>query len=1361
MEPLPHIRSSSISKATPNREYVATAADVHKVLPLSLSYPAPTTAATEEGINRKNLRREAGLRVQHIVCGVAESSTYKEVLVHIEDRFAHTSHAELRPLVQPSQLPSIVRPREPQAMKFLRAAPFFHKSDRERDPGLILPAAALGSGPTYVGADGHRMAAEVGTEASTELPSSSTGFTEAHRWEMLGVADRVFFRHAVEDGQRSADGSAVHSGTARQLELYCHAAPSPLDQLPTFQEKYAYLCELETAGRQCVISYESWDQHVILEMMAVQYVTFVLKPSIDLLRREESEQRDAIVHEQERLSYFMYNESPLALEVQEGKRAMKARELQLNRILQLTPAAPRHRRGPQSPAPADTAARAPLVTVMIPVTPTPSSTATPLQSRAAREGAGLSSSISAREASPTPSLPPSGTSVSSDEARRVLRSYVQRRHGASLNAIGTLAATPQDSRIWSKNIMATFSSPSSNDNTRRTSVLVLPPISSAQAPRRNTIGIADCVALFDETMRHREQLISAEQRSRTAMYQSFDEEMQVVLEWQRRRMHLERLLYWRHQRELVLQEEVEALTTVTPALHQNAKALLKMLEEEEDAARQKMEGEERASFNAVWQAHEELRHVCIIVALQRRCMAALDLRVWRVEAVARRRLVFNEESSLRNYRQRLYLESLSSTLTRASAQLRALSLVSVDPTQRKALRVLQNAFRLSLRGRLGWRYTHEILGREIRDSRNVRKIARGTAVFQSFKAVLSAEEARLSEEQAQQHLRERCALFSSESGYRTALLAQQEFARQVLTRERVLHVEEVYAPLFTGLVEGENEMRLVQEVEEELKREALFATNVALVDIIRRKDATAEEERVCRVSTRHQERASWSQLLSIQLDEREVHRINDETREAEWESARVAFAELAEKRIRHHHECAMMSCIAHLAEAVAELLSTEVMNDPIRRGIERAEATAAIGLLESMATAQCALYASVLTHRRQVELNKVHQQAICVEETESRADILREEATSWAFTELQLFDLFSGPLHDFIVRRSAVKSISVWYRALLDGTIGRAVSRQRLREDLARHREDRQLRSQRIAQRLHMEHVRRQLDTLMMEMRKEQLEAVQRQLDLLVQREEPRGREHIESLQMIIFGVLVSSEESQMTDVRRNISSSEALICWQDSERPEAPMKKWGRTSEEMSEDDFALRIQRAWRRRAARVQCKRMLALREQVAALEVQGRAAVELEELEAAATQLFKPCLSFFYLDTYVRRSLTRACVELAVANVDATQAQEWSDRLALLWDMRYDDCDLCLCEDEARSRRLLEAHFYRPFILQSELKEEEQHQRTMLVQERVFFLLRILVRKECKQRLALGSDEVQQRASLHAQLTAATPVDAQGP
>ncbi|TPP50865.1 hypothetical protein CGC20_25890 [Leishmania donovani] len=1323
-------------------------------------------ASTEDGINRNRLRQEAGRRVQHITCGVAERETYRGVLLHIEDRFAHTSQGELRPLVLPPQLPSIVRPRDPQMSKFSRGMAICHKLKGGGSAGACLSAAAVTGGPKHGGAVGHLESAEATTEASTEAPSASTGFTDAHRWEMLDVTDRAFFRCSTANAPTSRGGSMASSSVAAPLEPRTLAASTPMDLLPTLAEKCAYLCELETAERQYVLAYERWDQQVVLEMMAVNFVTFVLKPSMDVLRKEELEQREAIAQEEDRLSFYMYNDSPLALQVQEGKKALKARMLQLDRILGLTSAAPR---------PTALVEEAAEATHATPVTAAPASAAVPVQSEGVSKVSPVSFSLDARTASSVTATSPQlplDAGVPSDEARRILRRYVLQRHGTSLSAVGACTTMPQDDNNWSQTMASAYPCGDRSDTVCQSSTLILPPIASAQAPRRNAVGIADYIALLDESTKYYEQIVKTEERCRADMSQAFYEELQVVLEWQRRRMHLERLLYWRRQRETVLQEEVEALITVTPVLRLDEKVLLllKILEGEEETVRRSVQDEEHASLQLLRQAGEDLRDVFNNVSLQERCMDALNSKVWTAEAVARRRLVIAEEADERRFSERLYREHLLSTLTGGMAQLRVLWHVSTAPAQCAALQVLQKAFRRSLRGRLGWRFTHQALGREINDARNAKKIATGKLAFQSFKNVLLAERTQLCEEQAQQHLREQYKLFANESGDRAAVCAEQEWSRNDVARAHLLHIEEVYAPLLTGTVVAESEVRLELEVEEELDRDALLATNAALIGIIEQKEATLLKERAGRKSNVREERASWHQLLSVEYDEREVHRLDEEVREAARENARAAFAEAAVKESRRHHERAMLMHVARMSEALVRLLGYEVGDSAMRRGIEEEEAAAARNLIDTMATTQCAAYASALEQRRQVELNRVHQQAICIEETENRASILHEEAAAWATTEQEVHILFSGPLHDLMVRRGAVNVISTWYTALRNGEIGRSVSRQRLRDDLSRHREERQMRSQQIAQRLHTQRVRSQLDILMMEMQKDQQEGVQQLLNILVKLEEPRKREQIESLQEIVFEILERNAEAHLVEVRRNFVNTEALIWQQESYERKVLKKAWRRTREELleqrrrqlSEDYFALRIQRMWRKYAAELECRRnMSAQRAQVAALEVQARAAVGLEELEEAATQLYKPCLSSLYFDTHVRRSLARACDELAVGVADATQAEEWSERVSLLWEMRYEDCDPCLCEDEARARRVLEAQFHKPFLLQSELKGEEHLQRTMLMRERTLFLLRILAREERQRRLSLMSAEDQQRVSLRGQLAASTPADAQTP
>ncbi|KPA80307.1 hypothetical protein ABB37_04591 [Leptomonas pyrrhocoris] len=1377
MHALPPIRSarSSSGSSAKNRSDTVRASDVSSSE--TSQNTRDTTASAADGINRNKLRQEAGRRVQHITHGVAEQQTYLNMLQHIRGQFAHTSPLPLQPLVLPPQWPSTARPREPQTAKFSRGIALYKNLQKHNDAALPASAAVReGSHTSYdasaagVGMtkDADLKAATVAAAATdgtasyvpTELPSTPTNFSRAHRWETINTDDRTFFQRraldALERNSVTAEAEAeenIADGRRMSGDLVEEVDLSPLDELPTLQEKVAYLSDLESASRRHVMAYERWDQQVISEMMAVRYVTFVLKPSMDALRIEETEQREKIYQHEDLLSFYLFYESPFVTAIAEGIKAIKAREMQLERILGVRAASQQRLSQPS-----------------VSVNESSSATAEGGELSGAR-----SSSTSFRAPKPPATMPSGNTAaggggdggVPSPDARRILQQYVRHRYGDSIDAAAAATAaaplsSPAMPKTWSPSANATYPSAANAETIRRPSALVLPSQPSAHAPRRNAVGIADYVALLDECMSLRGHIVLAEKKSRADINRAFYEEQQVVLEWQRRRMHLERLTYWRQQREDAVQDELAALTEVNVGAPLDPKAvlLLELLEGEEEDARAALCAEERrCSEDEVWATGQALRHRHERHQVERECAAAFDGGVRAGEAAAAQQILLLEEASLRGIKERGARQTMEQELSHGMAQLQALWEVSVSPAHYASLGVLQSAFRRSLRGRLGWRAANRALGREINHARNAKKISAGQRTLQSFKDTLEAEEAQLLREQEAQQVQEQHVLLAGEAADRVAICSEQDLIRQGIRRANALHVAQIYLPVFQRLVAAEEVARMQLEVEGECDEEALRRAHVTLTDVVTRKARARNDEVAARKALVADERAVWRELRSAEADAREDLRLCAEADEAVRQADRDSFVEAALQASRDYRGGAFAAYVRQITEAELEVLGYISTDSAERWAICAEEAKAATLLVSEMSAQACEIFAQDLLHTRQEDFDREHRQALCVGETERRADIVLTQAIDWEALKPALLETLSGPLRDLIDRRAAVNAISTWFSAVRNGDIGRAVSRRQLHDDLTRYREERNLRTQQISQRLHTQQVRDQLDALMREIRQEETEVVQQHLDILVHREEPRGRDDIESMQEIVFGIVVRNAEAHTAEVRRQLVNTEALLWQQESYERKLLIKASRRVFKELmereqrqlSEDYFASRIQRTWAAYAARKKHAQVMAdQRAQVCALEQQARVAVQLEELEEATLDVYKPCDATVFFHTYVQQSLTHVYEKLCLAILASTSARERQERASLLWEMRYDMCDFCLCSEEERARRAVAADFHKPFRLQEELLQTEARERRLLVEERTSFLLRVFARTEQAHRQEVAAEATRRLTEVQKEL-----------
>lgn len=1057
---------------------------------------------------------------------------------------------------------------------------------------------------------------------------------------------------------------------------------------------------MEEKERQHLLAYERWDHQVLAEMVMVHYVTFVLKPLMDELRVDERDHRYSVQYEEEQQRYSLTHESPVSLAIAEERKAMKMRELQLLRIA-----------GEQRKALA----------------------AGKKKTYATRGGSGGAAAATGTAGGagwlpPVEHVPPG--MADQLEARQLLRQYIDQRHGAQITAVASQQTLRPDRAV---------TTPS------------LPLVSPLPAPRRNVVGIANYISLLDLYMRERDQWIHAEQASRRDIGQLFFEEQQVVLEWQRKRMHLERLLYWRQQREVAMQAEVAHATAVPRKSDPDPKLLLllEMLEEGEESDRDTLVGEEQAALLDLRRTWMEMSLLRRRTALTAEANATMKHEVWLCEDGERRQLLFQAEQDVRRLKEKEFLVQLQAACAANTHDLRELFSVSTDEAKYNATLVLQRAFRRSLSHELGWRATHRDLGRGFRLVRDERCIEAGRKSLGRFKAKLQAEEAALMAEEKAVFIQRQQAIAAMETKHRLSFLSSEQLDRTVMVRQHQRVVGMLFAPRFIALAEAAVTKAMEVEVAEEMERETIVAVRHHLTSIITAKRTCRHEERSGRRAVVLSEREAWSELLASIKDRCEEIRIAAEEEDQRRRAAVEAFAASSLQRVVEFSKYLVERHQGVILDIQVELLACAESDDTTREDILSEEEAALRVLWESWALEAALIERQVELSAHCTALQLAHQQATVIDELERRSAILQEEHAALDALLPQLSKLLEGPLRCAIERRCAVNAIGTWYTAVKAGHIGRAATNAYLRETLGQVREERAYEAKRLSHRLHVHQVRAELERTLTEMRRERVAVFSDGVAILVSREEPRERAGIEGMQEMIFGVLLRNAEADRDLVNRALLDREAVL-WQEESYGRADIQReWMQfcrgqltvAGRHLDPHYFARLLQRWWRGCLPRLQYWRMVVgQQKRFMALESMERAGVEAAALTESALVFAKPLMETQLLHCYHSMILPNLLYQWCRDLFHDLMREEAEERGNLLWEARYDLCDNYLMTREAVERKQLHLECFHFLHQETRLVSAEAEERVLLVHERTNFLLRLLLREErvCRRSVEVEED-----------------------
>ncbi|PWU98970.1 hypothetical protein C4B63_10g487 [Trypanosoma cruzi] len=1038
------------------------------------------------------------------------------------------------------------------------------------------------------------------------------------------------------------------------------------------------LCALEAEERQYLMDTELWERRVLHQMMVVSYVTFVLREELDELQYRECEERSNIRYEEEKERYWLQNESETSKGVERCKAALRAKKEKQRRLEE-----------------AD---------VLYP----------------------LSKSAHTSLVYQEPQKEP--------DARIILQRYVQIKHGLD-SALTRTPSPEQQTR------------PCQQGEKRRG---VLPPLAPQTVPAsrmlvrsalRNALGIADYVAILEKDLEARSIIEECERKEFESILSLFEEQILLLRTWKYKRMHLKRLLYWKGQGE-------ERRQKIQTALEKHAMKRMPQFSSERDACvGQEKEERERIRIEEST-CRELMRKTCEEESMRANVGALLaeheESRTYieEDEAVARQLWVQDLELALRISFTKECEETMSMIVP---AQISLLQfLYRQQGAHGSQIVKIQRTFRRWKEGRFGWRITHREVGRIIQAGRDARKIQRGMESLRSFKASLLADCRAIEDEIFAIHGVERADVLEKEFMHRVVINSQEEWEIAALLRENRQHiVDKIILPRKSQCIQEEIDQRREVDVGEEFERNRFCSFFYRSLCLIKGKAMIQEREEAERVFVALDEAESFRKIFDLELDEREILRIAALEREEERVEKRQLLAiSLLESKYKSQqgHVEVIFRLMSLCKEGAIEIEAT----DPsIRNGLFEAYLAGCLPLLEEASLHCHREYAAALQRDCRHTIYNSSVDLLVGSEEVARHRVLQTEREVVLGIVNEVRRETGEQLRRLQEKTGAANAIKSFYRRYKNGEVGRTGMRRFLREALAEKREKLELARIHKSQRRDIQRYR---DILEEEIRLAYLEkqrAIEFKMQVLEYKTEPWERAELEKMERMMFDIFLSNcsyiESTSWADpttVLRQMESHERVSI----------VREWQKAFEKVFEpkkSDFRLEImacklQRFWCRYSAR---KRQLFFvnecMQQLLREEARRRAELELLEMEGRVCDVLKPmegcALLRGYLINNVPFFLEHMCFDISL-EVGIFE-DEWRDRMLLLWRMRHSAFENAAAREEAAEREEMERFYFYAGVEQLQLAEDESTLRDALWNERVYFLLRMLVKAERELRILI--------------------------
>ncbi|KAH8607221.1 hypothetical protein ERJ75_001432100 [Trypanosoma vivax] len=1049
------------------------------------------------------------------------------------------------------------------------------------------------------------------------------------------------------------------------------------------------LSMLEEDDRQRIAESEVWERHVLHQMMVVRYVTFVLREELDELEFAEREQRGAVAFEEEEERHWLQNESEASFQLGVYKEALLAKKEKERRL---------------------------------------------------QESDALYPSPASGGAIHTPDA--------KSDARRILQQYVRLKHRSDSVVHCHLPDRESRSDMQSEpRSMSRQMSQSRSDRCRyskgRLSVVSVHPVLRVQQSSNicNALGIAAYVGLMEKDTEGRRMLEQREEEDYADIMTLFREQMSLMLTWQHKRMHLERLLYWKGQREERQQKERRELElralkprdrrlSLRSELAMQETELRSVVSVEEEGHRAALEESYRDALVLVWARLLEVeeRHACLNIVREEELDA--QLHVQQLEMELRGAIVSEWRNNVLVVPEQIrLLEDLNRAWVMHGPQ----------------ILTIQRAFRGWREKQLGWRYAHREIGRVIQERRDRMKISRGLNALSEFKMSLMTELATVQRELDVQRGLQQAELQEEEARKSAVICAEEGWEVGLLQRtsQREL-VNDIILPRRRQCVEGEVDNRREIDVSEEFEWMRLTRVFSECAKIIDRKAELEKSEEAQRTVVEEEQQYGLSCLSNLEMDGRELLHITAMYNRLQQEEDRSSLASALLDEKQAQIDSMSIGLAAQYWKFVYTALDIEACDVSPRNVMFQEFVASGIRLFLEESLRFHQRLADKLIQSHLAVLCSTQIEVLSMNETDARNSILRLESLEWPSFREEAVRTLSADLRGLLHKIGAANRIKVFYRRYRAGKVGRSGLRLYLRETFRVAREKAQLENISNEQRSHVNHCRDLLRRAEEEQYFYTMKTIRMKMDVLVNKSEPRERDEIEKLEELMYSIMLRndglrrfSQDSDPITTLHQMESYERVsisLEWQMIfDHVLVHMKK------RVTLDVMATKVQRHWkhfllrRRRKAFFEVYSSAIVHE-----EMLSRMEIEVNELEDFFVCMVKPmecyCALWEYLHNDVPVFLQRMCFDIGYSV--CIEEDEWRCRMLLLWRMRHSYHETSVEAEEAANRELLEKIEFSNGVQRVEVIDDESAVRDSLWNERVFFLLRMTLKSERERRVVTG-------------------------
>lgn len=859
----------------------------------------------------------------------------------------------------------------------------------------------------------------------------------------------------------------------------------------------------------------------------------------------------------------------------------------------------------------------------------------------------------------------------------------------------------------------------------------------ANAAPNNCLDLATAVHLHNQWLYFRRGIEDAEAETRVELVEQHKSEVVLVDALVRKRQHLERLVYWRAERE-ARQAVEDRLATI--------RQLIVAVELEEEKIRFDIDADCSRDDAELWT--QEFTSFCLAQVADLHNEEALHRSAVLTQhdaATAMEVLPFAEGLSRNVILGREQCEC-ARDLVWAHNNLRHLE--TYWRNVRAQVVAIQRFYRKRRLGLVGWRRTHRDVGDWVLHHRSSKRQRQSRLELTNYRAAVDREVQKALDEIEQELVSEQQSLHTLERRARLEVATQEGWFRAGMQRRMQTNlIHDIIMPMLHSIAQEETRLRDTLEIFVEAPaRDALHKWHSTLMVLMHSKVATQKSEGLDRFALTDAELEDWEDVCLDSRRSVEKVRERQQAHEAAQDCERAAMVALAEADAERHVVAEFFKGFRDIMfrfklEMVCVIAFSSRLSGRQMLGCD--ESSEYVMHCENFLEWSHAFHGRRLLTEVKLEVNAFTRYQMLL-----NAQVDKELLLKDAVTDLTgpICSMFTDEHHVIEVRverrHRAACVIQTFFRAYERGMTGRSGMRNYLRLRFEEKRARADIRRKMEEQRNDCAAARKELDDEIAKHNAITEQEYQELCNYIASKVEPRQRNNIAAQQVFIVNIIKRNFDLIKIDiVKDNLSE----LVQREGYFRTAIYLEWKASHDALIRprqlvfvSDVKIRpAQRAWRCfRARRERQTRADTLVYRLPTIECRERCQIELEALHEWAIEVDKPHVTFVtYFTSYFSGTLLGAD-GIAHGAFGAPLAilvtEEWQERCGIFWTLQQTLRYRLVEDTEGRERRLLTTSTLDAGRRRAELLEVESANRMALYNERALFLLRLLSAMESSAR-----------------------------